>query len=59
MRNLLLFLYNSKIIRDEEFLTLYESYSSKHPEFPYSSYPKFDFDQKDESEGLAEFRVQK
>ena len=59
MRNLLLFLYDSKSISDEEFLTLYESYSSKNPEFPYSSYPKFDFDQMDESECLAEFRVRK
>jgi len=45
MKNLLLFLYNSKSIYDEEFWTLYESYSSKNPEFPYSSYPKFDYDQ--------------
>ena len=58
MRNLLLFLYDSKSICDEEFLTLYESYSSKNPEFPYSSYPRFDYDQMDESECLAEFRVQ-
>ena len=59
MRKLLLFLYDSESISDEEFLTLYESYSSKNPDFPYSAYPKFDFDQIDESECLAEFRVRK
>ena len=59
MRNLLLFLYHSKCISDEEFLTLYESYSSKNPDFPYSAYPKFDYDQMDESEYLVEFTVRK
>ena len=59
MRKLLLFLYDSESISDEEFLTLYESYSSKNPDFPYSAYPKFDYDQIDESECLAEFRVRK
>ena len=46
-------MYDSKIISDEEFLTFYESYGSKNPEFLYSSYLKFDFDQMDESECLA------
>ena len=59
MRNLLLFLYDDESISDEEFLTLYESYGSKNPDFPYSAYPKFDYDQIDESECLAEFRVRK
>ena len=59
MRNLLLFLYDSESISDKEFLTLYESYSSKNPGFPYSAYPKFDYDQTDESECLVEFRVRK
>ena len=59
MRNLLLFLYYSESISDKEFLTLYESYSSNNPDFPYSAYPKFDYDQIDESECLAEFRVRK
>ena len=59
MRKLLLFLYDSESISDEECLTLYESYSSKNPDFPYSAYAKFDYDQIDESECLAEFRVRK
>ena len=50
MRNLLLFLYNSKSVSHGGFLTLYKSYSSKNPDFPYSAYPKFDYDQIDESE---------
>ena len=41
MRNLLPFLYDSESISDEEFLTLYESYSSKNS------------DEIDESESLA------
>ena len=49
MRTLLLFLYDSESISDEEFFTLYKSYSSKNPDFPYSAYPKFDYDQIDES----------
>ena len=59
IRNLLLFLFDSESISDEEFLTLYESCSSENPDFPYSAYPKFDYDQIDESECLGEFRVHK
>ena len=59
MRKLLLFLYDSESISDEEFLTFYVSYSSKNPDFPYSAYSKFDYDQIDKSECLAEFRVRK
>ena len=59
MRNLLLFLYDSESISDEEFLILYESYSYKNSDLPYSAYPKFDYDKIDESECLAEFRVRK
>ena len=57
MRKLLLLLYDSESISDEEVLTLYESYSSKNPDFPYNAYPKFDYHQIDEPECLAEFRV--
>lgn len=59
IRNLLLLLYDNDGVTDEEFLILYESYSSENPEFPYSSYPKFDLNLMDESECLAEFRVKK
>ncbi|CAH3184662.1 unnamed protein product [Porites lobata] len=58
-REMLLLAYDSKIISDEEFLVLWESYRSKNPDFPYSSYARFDLENVDESECLAEFRVQK
>ena len=58
-REMLLLAYDSKIISDEEFLVLWESCRSKNPDFPYSSYARFDFENVDESECLAEFRVQK
>jgi len=59
MREMLLIASDSKIISDEEFLVLWESYQSKNPEFPYSSYARFDLQNIDEAEFLAEFRVQK
>ena len=52
-------MYDSKIINDAEFLILYESYTSHNPEFPFNSYTRFDLEQMDESECLAEFRVKK
>ena len=58
-REMLLLAYDSKIISDEEFLVLWESYRCKNPDFPYSSYARFDLENVDESECLAEFRVQK
>jgi len=51
--------YDSKIISDEEFLVLWESYQSKNPEFPYSSYARFDLQNIDDAEFLAELQVQK
>ena len=58
-REMLLLAYDSKIISDEEFLVLWEICRSKNPDFPYSSYARFDLENVDESECLAEFRVQK
>lgn len=59
IRELLLISYDSRWISDDEFLALYECYSSRNPEFPYNSYARFDLQQMDESECLAEFRVRK
>ena len=59
IREMLLIAYDSKIISEEEFLVLWENYQSKNPEFPYSSYARFDLQNIDEAECLAEFRVQK
>ena len=58
-REMLLLAYNSKIISDEEFLVMWESGRSKNPDFPRSSYARFDLENIDETECLAEFRVQK
>ena len=58
-REMLLLAYDSKIISDEEFLVLWESYRSKNPDFLYSSYARFDLENIHETECLAEFRVQK
>lgn len=43
-REMLLLAYDSKIISDEEFLVLWESCRSKNPDFPYSSYARFDLE---------------
>ena len=58
-REMLLLAYDSKIISDEEFLVLWESCRSKNPDFPHSSYARFDLENIDETECLAEFRVRK
>ena len=58
-REMLLLTYDSKIISDEELLVLWESCRSKNPDFPHSSYARFDLKNIDETECLAYFRVQK
>ena len=56
-REMLLLAYDGKIISDEEFLVLWESCHSKNPDFPHTSYARFDLENIDETECLAE-RVQ-
>ena len=56
---MLLLAYDGKVISDEEFLVLWESCRSKNPDFPHSSYARFYLENIDETECLAEFRVQK
>ena len=58
---MLLLAYDGKVIsdHDEEFLVLWESCRSKNPDFSHSSYARFDLENIDETECLAEFRVQK
>ena len=58
-RKMLLLAYDGNIISDDEFSVLWESYRSKNPDFPHSSYARFDHQNIDETECLAEFRVQK
>ena len=56
---MLLLAYDGKVISEEEFLVLWESCRSKNPDFPHISYVRFDLENMDETECLAEFRVQK
>ena len=58
-REILLLAHDGIIISDEEFLVLWESCRSKNPDFRHSSYARFDLENNDETECLAEFRVQK
>ena len=58
-RKMLLLAYDGNIISDDEFSVLWESYRSKNPDFPHSSYARFDLQNIVEAECLAEFRVQK
>ena len=47
------------IIDEDEFVLLYDLNTSKNLDFPYDDYGRFDFDEMDDSECLAEFRVKK
>ena len=58
-REMLLLAYNGKIISDVDFFVLWEGCRSKNPDFPHSSYARFGLENIDETEYLAEFRVQK
>ena len=57
VRNFLLISLADDIIDDEEFIVLYELYSSRDPDFPYDHYTAFDLNALDESESVAEFTL--
>ena len=59
VRELLLVAYDSEIINGEEFLVLFENYRSRNPQYPYNSYPRFELENMQHDECLAEFRVKK
>ena len=59
LRELLLLAYCNKYILDTEFFLLYDSYTSKNPDFSYDTYPAFSLDDVPEAECKAEFRVLK
>ena len=56
--DLLVTCYDSKIISNEEFLTLYDSFQSKNPDFDYESYPAFDLAEISIADCFAEFRFE-
>lgn len=59
IRNLLLESFDDGDLSEDEFLLLYDANTSKNPDFPYDCYGKFDLDEMDNSECLAEFRFHK
>ena len=59
LREFLLLSLEENMILDEEFVLLFEDYSSKNPEFEYSDYTRFDFDKLGDAECKANFRVEK
>ncbi|KAK3727215.1 hypothetical protein QZH41_020352 [Actinostola sp. cb2023] len=59
VQNLLLLGHDKGLIDDEEFILLFDEYSSRNPNFPYDDYASFDLDEVDEAECLAEFRFRK
>ena len=59
VRDLLLESFDDGDISEDEFLLLYNLNMSKNPDFPYECYGKFDLNEMDDSECLAEFRFHK
>ena len=59
LRKLLVTCYDSKIISDEEFLTLNDSFQSENPDVDYESYPVFDLVEMSIADCSAEFRFEK
>lgn len=58
-RDALLLAFDDELLDEEEFLLLYDLYTSKNPNFPYGDYEKFDLNSIDPAECKAEFRVEK
>ena len=48
--------YSSKVIHDEEFILLYDVFSSKNLNLPYEDYQRFSFDHMEPDECKAELR---
>ena len=59
VRHLLAVACFEDIIDEDEFLLLWDLHDSKNLDFPYEDYGRFDLDEMDDSECLAEFRVKK
>ena len=56
MRDLLTLYHSSDVINDEEFVLLYDVFSSKNLNLPYKDYHRFSFDDMDPDECKAEYR---
>ena len=58
-RRRILLAYDDEIIDDDEFLLLWDRFTSKNPCFPYWDYENFQLDELDPAECKAEFRFEK
>ena len=59
MRDILTLYHSSEAINDEEFVLLYDAFSSKNLSPPYKDYQRFSFDEMDPDECKTEFRLRK
>lgn len=59
VREALILSWDDEIISDDDFILLYDCFTSKNPYFPYETYPKFRLDTLNDAECKAEFRVEK
>ena len=51
--------FDHGLLDEEEFLVMYEAYSSENPTYPYKDYSRFNFKLKDDVKCKTEFRVEK
>ena len=58
-RDFVLLLYDMKLITDDEFGLLYDTYRSPNLELLYNSFPPFDLSQFNEDECSAQFRFKR
>mgnify|MGYP000217630441 FL=1 len=58
-RQLIILYYDANFINDEDFLLLYDMFSSRNPSFPYYEYACFNLNSMSEAECKAELRFEK
>ena len=49
MRELLVISRDERLIEDEEFLSLWEMYTSRNPDYPYEYYQSFSLEEQNEA----------
>ncbi len=59
VRNLLFVGFDHGLLDEEEFLLMYEAYTSENPAYPYKDYSRFHLELKDDVECKTKFRVEK
>jgi hypothetical protein len=57
VREAIVLAYDNGLVNDEEFVLLYDAFTSENLPFPYYKYPEFSLEEKDEYECIADFRV--